>query len=88
MTATTEAEVVQAIAVRRRAGDLDRTIGAHELLAPQLAVDGALRRDVDVDDVVVHRRLGVGQDLAGQLAAARASAARGRRSSSARMWPG
>lgn len=67
MTATTEADVVQAIRAARP-GNLDRVIGAHEFLAAQAAILGAFGGDMDIDNIVFNRRLGIGQDLAGELA--------------------
>lgn len=67
ITATTEAEVVKAIAVRRRP-PISSGWSAHELLALDLAFRPALGRDMDIDHILVHRRFGMGQDLARHLA--------------------
>ncbi|EGE55823.1 hypothetical protein RHECNPAF_850064 [Rhizobium etli CNPAF512] len=50
------------------AGNLDRIIGAHELLAAQAAILRPFGGDMDIDDIVFNRRLGIGQDLAGECA--------------------
>ena len=46
-----------------------RTVGAHELLALQPAIDRPFGRHVHVDHVGADRRLRIGEDLASQLAA-------------------
>ena len=74
-TATADAAVVQEIARQTRPLIAQRLVGAHVLLAGQLAGRGvavaagqSLHGRVQVHHVIVHRRLGVDQDLPGQLA--------------------